>query len=156
MEHKRKHPNFIDIAFIFLLVAVAAVAYFLSHQEADPTETTIQRTYVLELTDLPENATQYVQVGDAVTDNIKNYAMGTVTAIETAPETTNLFDKEAKVHRDSEVPGKITLYVTVVADTLETESQVNTASGYNLRVGNRVSCTLGQLTASGYIVVLDR
>jgi len=156
MEQKRRHPNFIDIALILVLAAVAAVAWFLSHQDAAPSQDTVQRTYVLELTGLRSSYADYVHVGDTVTDNVKNYDMGIITAIEVRPATTNLFDKEAKVHRDEELPGKINLYLTIASDTVETENQINTASGYTLRVGNWVSCTVGQLTATGYIVVLDR
>ena len=153
---KRKHPNWIDIAFVLLLAAVALVAYFLSHQTNNPNQNAVERTYILELTTLPENAADYIKVGDKVTDNVRNYEMGEVTAIEVKPAMSNVFDKIEKRHKDVEFPGKVNLYITVTAETTEDEDEINTVGGYTLRVGSWVSCTIGELTANGYIVVLER
>lgn len=156
MEKKKRHPNWIDIAFIVLLVAVVAVAYILSHSDSAATVETVKRSYVVELTNLDPHMADCLTVGDKVTDNVKNYDIGTVTALEVVPYENLCMDEEDGVMRAAQIPDKITLQVTIEADTTETERQIATASGYTLRVGTSVSCTIGQLTAAGYIIGLDR
>ena len=156
MEKKRKHPNFIDIAFVVLIAAVALAAYFLSHSSTEAAAETVKRSYVVELTQLDTDMAGSVAVGDSVTDNVKNYDLGTVTAVEVIPYTTSALDEAAGLYHMSEVPGKITLLVTIEADTTETASEINTVSGHPLRIGTSVSCSVGSLTAAGYIIELDR
>lgn len=155
MEKKRKHPNFIDIILIVLVVAVAAVAYFLSHQDASPAQT-VKRSYVLEVTQLDPAIADCVEAGDTVTDNIKNYDMGVVTAVERQTSTAAVLNKELGEYVLAEYPDKVTLYITIEADTTESDSTIATESGYTLRIGTGVSCTIGAMKASGYIVGLDR
>lgn len=156
MEKKRKHPNFIDIAFILLIAAVALTAYFLSHRSSANTIQTVPRTYVIELNNLEPHMADCVSVGSAVTDNVKNYAMGTVTAVEAMPYTISSINEDEGKYVQSEVPGKITLHVTVQAETIEDAKGISTDTGYSLRIGTSVSCTINSLTASGYIINLER
>ena len=46
--------------------------------------------------------------------------------------------------------------VTVQSDTIESDSQISAASGFVLRVGTGVSCTIGKLSGSGHIVGVER
>lgn len=156
MEKKRKHPNFIDIAFLLLIAAVALAAYFISHQDSEAVNQTTMRSYVVELSDLDPSMSEYVAVGDAVTDNVKNYALGTVTAVEVVPYTMDVMDEEAGVYREAEVPNRISLQITIEAATLETDKQITTDSGYVLQVGGAISCTAGVLSGPGHIIALDR
>lgn len=157
MEKKRKRPNFIDIGFIALIAAVALTAYLLSHREAaDVTVPTVTRSYTIELASLDPSVAECFAVGDPVTDNIKNLAIGTVTAIESVPATSSATDEEAGIIRQAEIPDRVTLYVTIEAATTETQSQIATTSGFTLRVGSPVSCVIGSMRATGYIVGLQR
>ena len=154
MEKKKRRPNLIDIVFLLLIVGVVMVAYFLIH--GSDVENTVTRSYVVELTDLYPDMADAVSVGDSVTDNVKNYDMGTVTAVEVTPYTVVALDEANGIYRETEVPGKITLLLTIEAETTETEQTISTASGYELRVGTSVSCTVSGLTGSGYIIGLER
>lgn len=155
-KNKRKHPNFFDIIFVVLIVAVALAAYALSHRESAAVAETTLRSYVVELAGLEPEMADCVAVGDSVTDNIKNYSIGTVTNVEVRPQTTYAPDEEAGIIRETEVPGKINLYVTVEAQTIDGEKQITTDSGYVLQSGKTISCSLGSLTSGGYIVELQR
>ena len=155
-KSKRKHPNFFDIIFVLLIAAVALTAYVLSHQESAAVAETTPRSYVVEFAGLKPEMADCVAVGDSVTDNVKNYAIGTVTNVEVLPYTMYTTDEEAGVIRATEVPGKITLYVTVEAQTIDGEKQITTDSGYVLQSGKSISCSLGSLTSGGYIVELQR
>lgn len=155
MEKKKRHPNFIDIIFIVLIAAVALTAYWLSHRGADSQDTVI-RSYTLELAELTPEAAALIEVGAPVVDNIKNYPIGTVVQVELAPSTICVLNEEAMMYHFTEVPNKVTATVTVEVETVETERDLTTVSGYNLRVGTLVSCSIRELTASGYILYLDR
>lgn len=155
-NNNRKHPNFFDIIFLVLIAAVALTAYVLSHQESAAVAETTLRSYVVELSALKPEMANCVAVGDSVTDNVKNYAIGTVTKVEVLPHTVYTIDENAGIIRETEVPEIITLYVTIEAQTIEGKTQITTDSGYQLQVGARISCSVGSLTGSGYIVGLQR
>lgn len=156
MDKKRRHPNFIDIAFILLIAAVALTAYFLSHQDSEATNQPTLRSYVIELSDLSPEMAQYIAVGDTVTDNVKNYHLGTVTAVEVIPYRMPALDEQAGIYRNCDVPNRISLLVTVEAETLETDKQITTASGFVIRVGATLSCSVGRFSAPGCIAAMDR
>lgn len=158
MEQKkqRRHPNFFDIIFVVVILAVAVAAYLISHDSGTRGQATVSRSYILELTQLQEGMESCVAVGDTVTDNIKNYEIGTVTDIQVVPYTSAATDEEAGVVKQAAMQGYISLQLTIEADTVETESEISTVSGYTLRVGASVSCTVGSLKGSGYILQLDR
>ena len=152
---KRRRPNLFDILIIVLVLAAVAVAYILSH-DGFSQKTVTTRSYLLELADLPQGMEDSVHVGDTVTDNIKNYEIGTVTGIELIPSTNQVLDEDGGVFRPAPVDGLVTLLLTIEVPTVETEQSIDTVSGYTLRVGAQTSCSVGALRAAGYIVALDR
>ncbi len=155
-QKKRRRINFFDLLFVVIILAVAVAAYFLSHGSDTQGGKTVTRSYTLELTNLQENMAEYVAVGDTVTDNVRNYDLGTVTEVQVQPCETTVVDEEAGVVRQATLDGYITLVLTITVDTVETDSQITTDSGYTLRTGTAVSCSVGSLTASGYILTIER
>ena len=158
MEETKKirHPNVFDILFIVLILAVAAGAWYVSRDEEEVQVETRTRTYLLELTDMEDEMAQYVSVGDTVKDNVKNAVMGTVTNVEVIQATAQVLNEETEIIQDSPREGRIVIHLTVEAETTETGIAVSTVSGYTLRVGKSVSCTVGQLTSPGYILAVER
>lgn len=156
MKNKGKHPNFVDIIFVILILAVALVAYALSHQESAAVNETTPRSYVVEFAGLDPEMADCLAVGDAVTDNVKNYAIGAVTNIDIQPYIVYTTNEEAGIIQETEYPGKVNLYVTIEAQTIEGEKQITTDSGYVLQTGAFASCSIGSLTCGGYIVALER
>lgn len=156
MENSKKRKiNFFDVVFILLILVAGVVAYMLVHGEETVQETRT-RTYMVELTNIDEGMEKSVNVGDAVRDNIKNYDVGTVKEIEVLPYTLAVTDETQGVTRDVEIPGKVSLHVTIEVETTETASSVQTASGYDLKTGGSASLSLGTLRASGYILYVER
>lgn len=155
MKKTKKHPNFFDILIILLVLLVAVAAYFLSHRDGGQ-GSVVTRSYTIELMDLEEHMLDAVAVGDEVTDNVKNYEMGTVTAVESYPYKVSVVDEETGMTRQVETPGRYVLLLTVECPTVETEKEINTVSGYTLRTGTAVSCSVGELTSAGYILSLER
>lgn len=158
MEQKkpRKRLNFFDLLIVLLLLAVVAVAYLLSHDSTPTAKNIIPRTYTVELPRLELGMKDYVSVGDTVTDNIKNYAIGTVTDIELQPSTNTVLDEEHEIFRQAVLNDRVTLVLTIEVDTVETDSAVDTLSGYTLRTGTSVSLTAGQLYAAGTVLSVSR
>jgi hypothetical protein len=97
-----------------------------------------------------------LQVGDEVTDTVKNMDLGTITAVEAQPYTVGVTDEEAGVVRQVEMEDYVTLWITLEVETTETDSQISTTSGYVLRTGTSVSVAAGDLVASGYILDVER
>lgn len=151
---KRLRINLFDIAIIILILLVAGAAYLLSHNDAGAE--VISRSYVLELQNLDASMADYVQIGDTVTDSVKNYPIGTVTEVAVVPYMATTSDLQNGVIRETEVPGKISLLLTVQADTTETQRDITTLSGYVLRTGTSVSCQVGNLVSKGFILKVDR
>lgn len=156
MKQTKKHPNFFDILIILLVLLVAVAAYFLSHRDGAAGKEIVTRSCTIELMDLDTRMAETVAVGDTVMDNIKNYEIGTVTAVESYPYEVGVVDEAAGVTRQVVSPGRIVLLLTVECDTVETEKEINTVSGYTLRTGTSVSISAGELTAAGYILSLER
>lgn len=155
MNKTRKHPNFFDILIVLLLILVAGAAWVISHRDNTQGEAVLRR-YTIELTDLEETMADSVQVGDKVTDNIKNYDIGTVAGVEVLPYTQGVVDEENAVIRQQPMPGSIRLLVTVECLTVEGEKEIATTSGYTLRTGTSVSISAGELTSGGYILTVER
>lgn len=153
---KRRKPNFFDILLILLVLAAVAAAYLLSHRDSAGQKEFVSRSYVLELTNIPEDMADCVSAGAPVTDNVKNYALGTVTAVETVEYTTPILDEEARIVRQAPLEGFVNLLLTVEADTVDAADSISTASGYALRTGSWLSVTAGQLYAEGYILTVER
>lgn len=155
---KKYKPNFFDILFIVVILVVAAAAYLLSHDLGFSTkkDALASRSYLIELTDLDEDMADCVSVGDEVIDNIRNYSMGHITDISVIPATSSVLDEEARVVRQTPIEKKITLLLTIEANTLEEDETIQTDTGFLLRTGSSVSVTVRELTASGYILAVDR
>ncbi|MGL4790621.1 MAG: hypothetical protein ACRCW1_04345, partial [Anaerotignaceae bacterium] len=62
------------------MLAIAVVGYRYANREV--AQVTVPIRYTFELTDNPEGFTDLVKVGDDITDNVKNYYMGKVVAVE--------------------------------------------------------------------------
>lgn len=149
--------NFWDGAVIVLILAVVVAAYMLSHGgKLDTREEVITRSYTIELNDLHEEMLDCVHVGDRVVDNIRNYNMGTITDMEVVSYTVGVTDEEAGIIRQQPLPDRYCLILTIEADTIETETDVQTVSGYNLKTGLSISCTINELSSGGYILTVER
>lgn len=157
MKKTIRRPNFIDIAVALVIAAVALTAFYLSRDDSEGTPApTVSRSFVVELTNLEPEMADCLAVGDEVIENERSQALGTVANVEVIPYTVYTLDQDAAVYRQSEVPGRITLRLTIETQVTETETQLVTPSGYALRVGNDVLLRIAKLYAHGYIVWLER
>ena len=156
MNKKIKRPNFIDIAFLVVIAAVALAAYFVSHQDSEAVASTVERNVVIEITEVAPEAADAIVSGDVATEITKNQILGTVTSVEVTAMYEEVFDEESGICRRAEVPGMVTLLVSIEADTLENDSQISSAGGFPLRIGTGVMCTIGGFYGTGHIVGVER
>ena len=120
MERKKFKVNLFDIVIIVVLVVLALFLYKFTHKEAAVETKPIR--YTFELTDNAIGFTDLIEVGDEITDNVKNYYMGKVVAVEKAPHRELTDDVETGQILDAEMPGKETAIVTVEANATESAS----------------------------------
>lgn len=156
MDHKKFQirPNFFDILFVVIILAIAAGAYMVSHKDTD--ETVSRRSYTVELVGIAKGLEVSVEPGDTVIDNVMNLEMGVITDVRVEPATFSEIDEETYTEKQVPEEDYITLILTIESDTTESDYNVTTLSGYTLRVGTSVYCFTGSLNAGGYILAVER
>lgn len=153
MERKQKF-NVFDIIIIVVVIAIAAGTYAFTHK-AKATETKVLR-YSLELNECPEGFSQNIKVGDTLTDNVKNYHMGTITSVEARPSIRLGEDKINGDIIESTLEGKETVILVVEANVTETASDFKVDGSYVVKAGKDVSVKGNGYAGRGYILTIGR
>ena len=143
-----------DIVILLIILGVGFAVYFLGGKEASAQ--TVPLRYTIELTDLPEGFSEKIQVGDAITDNIKNYAMGNVVAVEAQSYKKLLDDVENSRVVEAEIPGRETVVITLEAQVTETESEYRVNGSYLVRSGLEVAAKGPGYAGTGFILTVER
>ena len=113
--------------------------------------------YVVRFQRMIEGSENLVEPGDRLTDNIKNYNLGTVVATEVRPNYARVVDHENKQIVRAEVPGYVDLYVTVECSSATlSENAVILDGGYILRANTTAYIRGEGYMASGPIVSIER
>ena len=155
MENKKKRKlNFFDIVIVLVVVLVAAGAYVFTHK--DEVVETKKLVYTFELTDVQEGFSELVEIGDSITDNVKNYHMGTVIAVEAQPYKIITEDVVNGKLREVEVPGRETCVITVEANVTEVGADYKVDGNYTVKAGLEVAAKGPGYAGVGYILTIDR
>ena len=149
-------PNLFDIVIVLIILAVGAVLYLMLRPTASSVVQTTPMRYTVEMLNLPEGTHELMHVGDQVIDSSKNYAMGTVVDIQVMPYTVDADDRENNVTRQAPVPGYETVWLTLEANMVVTDSSITTEGGYLVRVGLSTKTKGDNYAATGYIVAIER
>ena len=148
-----------------VLVLALAVAVFLGYKTLKPAPAVEDTgapapssvTYVVCFQKMIEGTETLVEPGDKLTDNIKNYAIGTVVSTEVQPARTRVVDEFGKQVVMAEIPGHVDLYVTVRSDSATLgDNAVVLGGGYNLRVNTTAYIKGEGYMASGPIISIER
>ena len=155
-ERTERKPriNVFDIVIIVLVLVVAGGAYAFTHRETK-LETRLLR-YSMELIDCPAGFSQNVQVGDTLTDNIKNYHMGTVISVEARPSMKLGEDRNTGNVVESAIEGKETVILVVEADVTESASDFKVDGNYVVKAGKEVAVKGNGYAGKGYILTVAR
>lgn len=148
-----------------VLVAALAVAAFLAFNALKPAAPVEENAapapssvvYTIRFQKMIEGTETLVEPGDKLTDNIKNYALGTVIATEAQPARTRVVDEFGKQVVMAEIPGHVDLYVTVRSDSATLgDNAVVLDGGYNLRVNSTAYIKGEGYMASGPVISIER
>lgn len=152
-EKKRKF-NVFDIVIVVVVIAIAGGIYTFTHR-AKAMETQLLR-YSLELNECPEGFSQYIKVGDSITDNVKNYNMGVITSVEARPSVRLGEDKINGNVVESTLEGKETVILVVEANVVEDGADFKVDGGYVVKAGKDVSVKGNGYAGRGYILTIGR
>ena len=154
MEKKKYKVNIFDIVVIVIVLAVAVLGYRYLNRES--VAETHKIRYTFELTDNLEGFSENINIGDNITDNVKNYYMGKVVDVKTEPCVKLINDTENGIVREAVVPGRETAIVTVEADVTESNSDLKVNGYYTVKVGLEVAVKGNGYAGRGYILDIER
>jgi hypothetical protein len=154
---KKFKMSFFDIAIIAVVavIAIGAVGVYYMKQKNDVAKgSTIK--YVLELNDNPIGFSELIKVGDKLSDNVKNYYMGKVAAVEVVPNMKIGSDLVNGKMIETELTSKEKVLVTVEATVNDTGSDLLIDGLYDVRVGKEVYLKGDGYAGVGYILKVER
>lgn len=158
-EKKRYRPNFFDI--VVLLILAALVVGFIAVLRSRSTGSAVSGstssvTYTVEIMGALEGTSQYVHIGDSVVENTKNYAMGSVLAVETLPYTLGVEDISAGVVRQVAQSGYENIRLTIESEATITDKDITTSGGFVVKVGAACAVEGPGYAGNGYVIGIER
>lgn len=159
MNKKRFKFNFVDILIIIIIIAAVVVlgSVFIGKNATEPqTESNVSKIqYVIELSDVDDRFEDMIANGQAVQDAIERKSIGTVVGVQTVPYEVITFDYTEGKEKVAVVDGKITVYVTIEADAIETD-QAFTVDGCEIRVGQKYSVVFPEMYGIGFCIKINK
>ena len=157
MNKRKIRFNFIDLLILLLIAAVVFVLLYVfvlsdrTKPADDQATATVQ--YVIEILNIDERFSEIIRKGQPVEDAIRRKSVGTVVGMEAKPFRKIAFDYNSGEEILSEAEGRMTLYVTIEAEVVETDSAF-TADGVEIRVGQQYSLIFPDFYGVGYCTSL--
>lgn len=155
MTKKKRRINLFDIIIILLVAAVAAAVFLFTRQDTAAVETRNVK-YVIEIQNVPEGFTKKIDIGDDITDNIKNYYMGKVVAAEAAPWYEQTENREAGTAYMAAVPGRECAVITLEAPVTDSGSELRVNGNFLVRGGIAIAAKGPGYAGEGYILMVER
>ena len=156
----RLRLNLFDAIILILALVVGGVLAWLAlrpaaQETADPAVTSTVR-YTVRFQRWAEGSSSLIEAGDKLTDNIKNYAMGTVVSCEAVPAVTQVLDQEERRYVDAPIEGYEDILVTVESPCTMSDAGFVLDGGYELRVGITTYIKGEGYMASGPVIAVER
>lgn len=151
--------NSIDFIIVLIIVLVAAVGiYILMPKGGGSTEQSgdknVKATIQVEFAEKDEYMTHLPKVGDSVTIGVKEKMPATVTKVESRPAEKTAYDLVVGSASTQTVPGKYDVYVTMEADAVDTQNQIN-INGSPIRIGDKDAVRSKGWAGFGYITMVE-
>ena len=148
-----------------VLVAALAVGAFLlwnafkpspavSDSPANTNTATVH--YTIRFQRMMEGTASLIQPGDALVDTIKNYKLGTVTAVEVVPAQAQLLNQDKREYVLTSVPYYEDALVSVEAPCVISNDTLVLDGGYTIWVGSTAYVRGAGYMASGPIISIER
>lgn len=152
MEEKkfRLKLNLFDGIVLVLALAVAAFLLWRAVRPAAqiPSNTADASTvrYTVRFQQWLPGTSELIQPEDTIADNIKNYEVGQVVSVETAPALIQAPDPESRRYVWSELEGLEDVLVTIEAPCSVSDKAITVGGGYEVRAG-----AIAYLRGQGYM-----
>lgn len=154
MTRRHYKPNLFDIVIILVILALGVGVYLFANREVAAETKTLR--YTIELSDMPEGFSEKVEVGDDLTDNIKNYYMGKVVQVDAVPFTKLADDMENGKILDSVVPERESVLIVVEANVTESASEFRVNGNFLVKAGLEIAAKGPGYAGEGYILTVER
>lgn len=158
MNKQKTAPTFnlLDALIILALLAAAAtgVYWFAAKASASAAPETHRVRYVVECKNIRDEFTGCVSVGDRVTESVRLYDLGVVTAYEYRDSIWRGTDIIEGVQVVSDYPGRSDMYITVEATAAIGAASYN-IGGFEMSVGSPIYLRLPNFYALGYCISLE-
>lgn len=161
MEQKkfRLRLNLFDGIVLVLALAVGALLLWKTMKpklpaEAAPASASTVR-YTVRLQRCIPGTGELIRAGDQIADNIKNYAVGKVTAVETVPTRRRVLDRENRRMVWAETDQFEDILLTLESPCQITDSDITLDGGYQLRVGSTAYLRGVGYMGSGPVVAIE-
>ena len=158
MNKRKLRFNLIDAIKIIIIIAILLVLgkVFLGNNDDNSAVTETTRIqYVIEIQDVDERFENSVTIGDVVQDAIQRKNIGTVVGVQAIPYEVITFDYTEGKEKVSVVDGKLTMYITIEAEAIETDSAF-TVDGQVIRVGQKYSIITPNMYGVGFCIKLTK
>ncbi len=153
--------NCIDFIIILIVAAVVAVGIYMimpkggsSSDGAAVGNRNVKATIEIEFMKKDEFLTELPKVGDNVTIGVKEKMPAVVTKVESRPAEEISYDLSVGTASWQTIPNKYDIYVTMEADAVETESQIN-INGSPIRIGDNDAVRSKGWAGHGFVTKLD-
>ncbi len=156
MAERKFKINVFDIVVVIVIIAVAAAAYLFMNRGGEVAAQTSKVTYKIEITEKPVGFSELVEVGDTITDNIKNYTMGKVKAVEVQPYTDIVEDYVNGRYAQGETEGLENIIITIEADATESDSSIIVGGNYVVKAGKEVAIKGQGYAGTGHVISIER
>lgn len=153
---KKFKINVFDIIVIVVVAVLVIGGYaFLNRGGSEITATKTLR-YKIEITEKPVGFSNLISEGDVITDNIKNYTMGKVVAVETVPYTDIVEDYENGRYAEGKTDDLENVILTIEAEVSESESSLIVGGNYVVKAGKEVAVKGQGYAGTGHIISIER
>ena len=156
----RLRLNLFDGIVLLLALAVGALLVWSRLKPAAPvpSDPTVQDTvrYTIRLQRWIPGTSALVKEGDQIADNIKNFEIGHVVAVEPAPARMQVLDHENRRVVWAEIEGMEDVLVTIEATCVTSDESITVGGGYQVRVGAMAYVKGEGYLGSGPIVALEQ
>lgn len=156
----RLRLNLFDGIVIVLALAVGGLLLWSRLKPAAPipTDPTVQDTvrYTVRLQRWAPGTSALVEVGDQIADNIKNFEVGRVVAVEAAPALVQVLDQDSRRVVWAELEGMEDVLITIEAPCVTSDESITVGGGYQVRVGALAFLKGQGYLGSGPIVALEQ
>jgi len=160
MKKFRLRLNLFDAIVILLALAVGAFLLWtrLKPAAVTPASPTTQDTvrYTVRLQRWAPGTSALVAPDDQIADNIKNYEIGTVVAVEAVPAQMQVLDHENRKMVWAEIEGMEDVLITIEAPCTVSDESITVGGGYQVRVGALAFIKGQGYLGSGPIVALEQ